>query len=317
MHHSSNVCSGGSATAHPGALILRKVPITKIEMGTFPQNQFRSWAVERCTPHDVGNRPQGRHPGRYGREGHNGEVSGAELRVRVAQPLQSFLRAARRDAEFRIRYDGTSSIGHVVQSLGIPLPEVGRIRIGGADVAPSHRPQSGDVVELVPVEPPQPLPASGARFVLDVHLGSLARRMRVLGLDTWYAIHADDDGLVRVAEMEDRILLSKDRGLLFRRALRHAAYVRGSTADQQVADVLQRFRPPLAPFTRCPMCNGMLHAVAKSSVADILKPGTARSYQEFAQCSVCGQVYWRGAHSDSLTAFVSAADAGRARGRPA
>jgi uncharacterized protein len=244
-------------------------------------------------------------------------VSGGELRVRVAQPLQSFLRAGRRAGELRIRYDGTSSLGHVVQSLGIPLPEVGRIRIGGADLSPSHRPQSGDVVELVPVEPPQPLPAAGARFVLDVHLGSLARRLRVLGLDTWYATRADDDELVRVADVEDRVLLSKDRGLLFRRALRHAAYVRGSTADQQAADVLQRFRPPLAPFTRCPMCNGALHAVPKSAIADVLKPGTARSYQDFAQCSVCGQVYWRGAHSRSLTALVSAADMGRARGRPA
>jgi uncharacterized protein len=237
-------------------------------------------------------------------------VSGAELRVRVAQPLQSFLRAGRRDAELRTRYDGTSSIGHVVQSLGIPLPEVGRIRIGGADVAPSHRPQSGDVVELVPVELPQALPAAGARFVLDVHLGSLARRMRLLGLDTCYATHADDDELVRVADVEDRVLLSKDRGLLCRRALRHAAYVRGSTADEQVADVLQRFRPALAPFTRCPMCNGALRAVAKSAVADVLKPGTARSYQDFARCSGCGQVYWRGAHSGNLTAFVNAADTG-------
>ena len=233
-------------------------------------------------------------------------VSGGELRVRVAQPLQSFLRAGRRAGDLRIRYDGTSSIGHVVQSLGIPLPEVGRIRIGGTDVAPSHRPQFGDVVEVLPVEPPQPLPAAGARFVLDVHLGSLARRLRVLGLDTWYATNADDDALVRVAIAEDRVLLSKDRGLLFRRALRHAAYVRGATTDQQVADVVRRFRPPLAPFTRCPTCNGALHAVAKSAVADVLKPGTARSYQEFAQCSGCGQVYWRGAHSGSLTALVNA-----------
>jgi uncharacterized protein len=242
------------------------------------------------------------------------DVAAGELGIRVEESLRIFLRAGRRDGELQIRYDGASSLGHVVQSLGIPLPEVGQMRIGDSVVPPSHRPHTGDLVEVQAASRPQPLPSGRARFALDVHLGSLARRLRLLGLDSWYVTDVADEQLVYVANTEDRVLLTKDRGLLCRRTLRHAAYVRGSTGDDQVADVLDRFAPPLAPFTRCTACNGILRPVAKSAVANVLKPGTARSYDEFAQCSGCGQVYWRGAHAGKLDAVISAAGRAARRG---
>lgn len=104
------------------------------------------------------------------------------------------------------------------------------------------------------------------------------------------------------------MLVTKDHGLLRRRALRHtAAYVRGDRADDQLADVLQRFEPPLAPYTRCPACNGLLQQVAKADIAELIAPGTARSYEQFTQCAACCRVYWRGAHAHRLSAVVDAA----------
>ena len=63
------------------------------------------------------------------------------------------------------------------------------------------------------------------------------------------------------------MLLTRDRGLLRRRALWLGAYVRGARPDDQFRDVLDRFRPPLAPWTRCPACDGPLSPVAKAAVA--------------------------------------------------
>jgi uncharacterized protein len=236
-------------------------------------------------------------------------VAAADIQLRVAEPLRFFLRGGRRAGEVRVRHDGTSSLGHVVQSIGIPLSEVGQLLLAGAAVPSGHRPRNGDLVKVQAIERPQPLPPGPARFVLDVHLGTLSRRMRLLGLDTRYATEATDDDLVELADAEDRVLLTKDRGLLCRRVPRHAAYVRGSSADQQIADVLDRFAPTLAPFTRCTSCNGRFRAVPKAEIRDGLKPGTARSYEEFAQCLACDQVYWRGAHARQLDALVSAAEA--------
>jgi hypothetical protein len=48
------------------------------------------------------------------------------------------------------------------------------------------------------------------------------------------------------------VLLTKDRGILRRRAVTSGGHVRGQHVDVQLADVLDRFAPPLVPWTRCP-----------------------------------------------------------------
>jgi uncharacterized protein with PIN domain len=228
------------------------------------------------------------------------------VELRVDPWLWLFLPPRHRRPSFTVRYDGTSSLGHLVESAGIPLPEAGELRIGRARAAPAQRVPPGQAVTVMPVPRPQPMPA-GARFCLDVHLGALARRLRLLGLDTWYRNDVPDSVLIGVAERSQRVLLTRDRGLLRRRAVSAGAFVRGDHPDDQLADVADRFAPPIAPWTRCPVCNGLLAPVAKADVAAALQPGTRRTYHEFARCLACGQVYWHGAHTRRLDALVERA----------
>ena len=100
--------------------------------------------------------------------------------------------------------------------------------------------------------------------MLDVHLGTLAHRLRVLGIDAAYRNDAGDDALIEQANRQHRILLTQDRGLLRRWALWAGAHVRGTRSADQLADVLDRFAPPLAPFTRCTGCNGELEQVPRT-----------------------------------------------------
>lgn len=236
------------------------------------------------------------------------------VHLRIAPELRFFLPLRHRDGELSLRWDGTSSLGHLVESAGVPLPEAGRLCAAGMAgrlcaagpaVPPSYRPQPGEVVLVCPIQRPQPLPA--ARFVLDVHLGTLARRLRLVGVDTDYSNDRDDDELIELANAAQRVLLTQDRGLLRRRRLWLGAYVRGARPDDQLADVLGRFAPPLAPWTRCVACNGPLAPARKRDVEQHLQPGTRRTYQDFARCLACGGVYWRGAHSRRLTTIVDSA----------
>ena len=236
--------------------------------------------------------------------GHAGKMSQARVVVIVAAELRLFLRLGRRGGPVAVAVDGTSSLGHVVQSLGVPLTEAGRLLVNGEPAAPGYRPGSGDVVGVEAVRRPQLAPA---RFVLDVHLGTLARRLRLAGVDAAYANDAGDDALIGQANAGRRVLLTQDRGLLHRRALWLGAYVRGARPDDQLRDVLDRFRPPLAPWTRCPACNGPLSPVAKAAVAPLLPPGTRRTYQAFSRCRTCGQVYWHGAHGKRLEQIIDSA----------
>lgn len=228
-----------------------------------------------------------------------------QVRLRVAAGLRFFLPPRHRQGELSVPWDPTSSLGHLVESAGIPLPEAGRLTVGGEPVPPSYRPEPGEVAEVGPVPRPQPVPAP--RFLLDVHLGTLARRLRLVGVDADYRNDRDDDELIERANATRRVLLTQDRGLLRRRKLWLGGYVRGARPDDQFADVLGRFAPPLAPWSRCVACNGRLAPASKHDVERQLQPGTRRTYQEFARCEACGRVYWRGAHSRRLAAIVDRA----------
>lgn len=242
--------------------------------------------------------------------------------MRIPEELHFLLPSSRRREEISFTHDGTSSLGHVVESLGVPLTEVGELSVDGRRVPPSHIPSDGERADVHPVARPQPLPASAPwppRFLLDVHLGALARRLRLVGVDTAYRNDSDDDALVAEANAERRILLTRDRGLLRRRAPWLAAYVRGDHPDEQLTDVVGRFAPVLAPWSRCPACNGKLLPVPKEQISDRLPPGTRRTYDTFEHCADCGRLYWAGAHHGRLRATVEAARAavpGRGRTDP-
>lgn len=229
------------------------------------------------------------------------------LELRVAEELRFLLPPARRSGSFQVTASDTDTIGHVVQAAGVPLTEVGDLVADGRSAAASDRAVSC-VLVITPAPRPQAAPTWPPRFVLDVHLGGLARRLRFLGLDVSYRHQADDPELAEQAALERRVLLTQDRGLLRRRRVTAGALVRGAGSAAQLRDVLDRFAPPLAPWTRCPHCGGSLEQVPFEAVAAQLQAGTRRSYRDFSRCSCCGRIYWRGAHSRSLEPMVAQAE---------
>ncbi|WP_416971986.1 Mut7-C RNAse domain-containing protein [Streptomyces sp. 4F14] len=235
-----------------------------------------------------------------------------QIRFRVAPELSLFVRRA----TTALRIDGVSTLGHVVESAGVPLTEVGALLVDGREVPPSYVPSAGESLEVRAHVHPQRVPGAPLRFLLDVHLGTLARRLRLLGVDTAYeSTDIGDPALAARSAAEKRVLLSRDRGLLRRRELWAGAYVYDTSPDTQLRETLTRFAPTLSPWTRCTSCNGLLRPATKAEVADRLREGTHASYDVFAQCGECGKAYWKGAHHEQLEAIVTEAlgfGAGRA-----
>ncbi|MGW0080613.1 Mut7-C RNAse domain-containing protein [Streptomyces sp. NPDC003393] len=232
-------------------------------------------------------------------------MNGPEIHVEFAPELAPFLPNGRRRGAGEVMTDGVSSLGHVVESLGVPLTEVGALVVDGRRVPPSYVPAAGDSVTVRPVERPQQVPGAPLRFLLDVHLGTLARRLRLLGVDTAYeSTDIGDAALASLSAAQKRVMLTRDRGLLRRRELWAGAFVYSTRPEEQLGDVLDRFRPGLRPWTRCTACNGLLKEATKEEVADQLAHGTQRTYDVFAQCRSCGRAYWKGAHHDQLEAIV-------------
>ena len=225
--------------------------------------------------------------------------------VEVDPPLRPLLPRRERGDRVERNVSSTDTVAHLVQSLGMPLTEIGDAlidgrKIGRAALRRTHI-EGSVALRIESRERPQPHPG---RFLLDVHLGSLARRMRLFGIDTAYEPDADDSQLAARSAAENRVLLTRDRGLLFRSAVPDGALLRHDDVEEQLDDILDRFAPRLAPWTRCLRCGALLAEVPAEEVAAILESGTRRTYRSFSRCTGCGQVYWRGAHSRRLEAIV-------------
>ncbi|GHB05429.1 Mut7-C RNAse domain-containing protein [Streptomyces termitum] len=235
-------------------------------------------------------------------------MNGPEIQISFAPGLAVFVAAARRAGRTAVTTDGVSSLGHVVESLGVPLTEAGRLLVDGRPVDTAHVPSAGETVEVEGVVRPQRVPGAPLRFLLDVHLGTLARRLRLLGVDAAYENEdLGDPALAALSAREQRVMLSRDRGLLRRRELWAGAYVYSDRPEDQLRDVLERFAPALAPWTRCTACNGRLEEADKDVVRERLERGTENTYDVFARCGRCERVYWRGAHHARLEAIVEEA----------
>lgn len=225
--------------------------------------------------------------------------------VEVDPSLRSLL--ARRDRGGRIVRDAaaTETVAHLLQVVGVPVTEVGAASVGGRRVGRGElRTTHLGTTPAVSIEPRQRPQPNAGRFLLDVHLGTLARRMRLLGIDAAYEPDADDAVLAARSGSEQRELLTRDRGLLFRKNVHDGALIRSDEVNAQLEEVLGRFAPRLAPWTRCLRCGALLAEVPAPEVAVYLKPGTQRTYHSFSRCTGCGRVYWRGAHRERLEELV-------------
>ena len=143
------------------------------------------------------------------------------------------------------------------------------------------------------------------RFIADVHLGKLARMLRLLGFDVLYQNSYTQLELVAIALQEDRVLLSKNSLLPKRIPALRFLLIQSNDSFQQLDQVLHHLQTKdFQPFTRCLVCNGTLRSVIKEAIADQLQLDTAKYFEEFWQCENCKHIYWKGSHYNRMVRLV-------------
>ncbi len=234
--------------------------------------------------------------------------------LRFHGDLAFFLKKASLGAEVVRLLGEKTSVKDVIESCGVPHPEVDLILCdhvpSGFEFQLTHQAAVDAYPVSVPLHfhPAQRLQRRDLRrFVLDGHLGKLARDLRLLGIDTAYTNDADDLLLVRIASEEDRALLTRDRRLLMRSAIRDGYCPRSDVPEEQTVEVIRRFdlASAIQPFTRCLRCNGLLEHVEKDAVNSRLEPLTKIFYADFRRCAGCSHVYWPGSHFARLEARIA------------
>ena len=217
--------------------------------------------------------------------------------------LNDLLAREQRDQSIRVEFRGQQSVKHLAESLGIPHPEIGHVRVNDHESTLSTITRDGDQVEIHPA--PNGCPVE-PRFLLDNHLGRLAAYLRMLGFDCLYRNDFSDDELAEILRKETRILLTRDRRLLMRKVVAYGYCPRSLDSRAQLAEVVQRFdlRNQIVPFHRCLRCNHPLETISKEAVLDRLEPLTRLYFEEFRICPVCQQVYWKGSHYDKMQTLI-------------
>jgi uncharacterized protein with PIN domain len=194
------------------------------------------------------------------------------------------------------------SLKDLIESCGVPHTEVGWAEVNGAAVPLASIFRDGDGIDV------HPGTLRGERFVLDVHLGKLAAYLRMLGFDTEYRTCFSDPELVRISVNDDRVLLTRDRGLLKHGALTKGYWLRATDSRAQLAETVSRFdlKASMRPFTRCMACNDELVDIAKVEALPDVPPRVAREFDEFRRCPGCRRVYWRGSHFRRMQEGIAA-----------
>jgi uncharacterized protein with PIN domain len=141
-------------------------------------------------------------------------------------------------------------------------------------------------------------PLRELKFIADAHLGKLTKYLRLCGYDTYYRTDIDDEEIIKQALSGKRVILTRDKEILKSKKVTHGFWIRSQHPRTQFKEVITHLdiRKPVALFTRCMECNGLLREVEKNEILDRLLPMTRRFYRRFKICDDCKRIYWNGSH---------------------
>jgi len=235
---------------------------------------------------------------------------------RFYEELNDFLPEDKRKVRFEHSFLNRVSVKDIIESLGIPHIEIDLILVNGKSVDFNYIIQPNDDISVYPVfesldiKEVQHLrnqPLRIPKFVLDVHLGTLTRYLRMLGFDSSYKNNFTKEELVNISLNEKRTLITKDRNLLKRNEITHGYWIRNDDPVKQAREVIERFdlRNSIKEFSRCMECNSFLLPVDKNEIENKLPPKVKEQQSEFHRCSDCNKIYWKGSHYEKMKKLIT------------
>jgi uncharacterized protein with PIN domain len=240
------------------------------------------------------------------------------ISINLSDAFSCFLSPKNRNRSIDYPGDRNASIKDIIESLGVPHTEIGRISLPlqNRDVDFTFIPKNRDVIKVYPVDVPfdvttpsllRPEPLSRVSFFVDLNVGKLALLLRILGIDTESCPDIDDKEIALKVEKEKRILLSKDIGLLKRKNIIFGKHVRAIFPDDQLKEVLDHFglKGPFDLFSLCLLCNRKTLKVNKEDIIDRLEPLTIKYFNHFKICPRCERIYWQGSHHEEMQKRLS------------
>lgn len=226
---------------------------------------------------------------------------------RFYEELNDFLPPEKRKMKFLHKFGLRESVKDMIESLGVPHSEVDLILVNGRSKGFEYIVTDNDDISVYPVfesfditnvQHLRPKPLREPKFITDVHLGSLAKYMRMSGLDTVYRNDLTEEEILKISLKEKRAIITKSRNILKRNEVTHGYFVRSEAVENQLEEIINRFHLEklIKPFTRCMECNVILEKADKNLIFDKIPEKVRDFHNDFYVCSSCSRIYWKGSH---------------------
>lgn len=192
-----------------------------------------------------------------------------EIYLRFYEELNDYLPLHKRKRRFVCLLEGGTRVEYLLQHFKVPADLVEIVLVNGNSVGFSHLLENGDTVSVYPIFESldigplvrvrkKPLRQMGKiRFMTDISLNRLSSYLRLLGFDTLISSANVREDIIRFAEAEKRILLTRDAALCQDPSITRAHRVRAVKPRHQLMEILSRYDlyGCAVPYSRCPSCN--------------------------------------------------------------
>jgi uncharacterized protein with PIN domain len=149
-------------------------------------------------------------------------------------------------------------------------------------------------------------------FVADAMLGTLAKKLRILGFDCKYFASIKDEEILALAKSDSRTIITKDK-LLAQKCKKQnlkIIYLESPSEKEQLIKISKECNLTYTidmSNARCTLCNGCLKKIDSSIIT--LEMPQITHVSQFWQCLECKHVYWEGSHIRNLKKFISKVNA--------
>jgi uncharacterized protein with PIN domain len=143
------------------------------------------------------------------------------------------------------------------------------------------------------------------KFIVDHNVARLARWLRMMGYNATVFSEIDDWQMIRIALAEDRVVITRDTGVMKRRVITSgrlkALLITGDDPEKQIQQVINVFQlDTKRSLTLCLECNVPLLPVDRELIKDRVPPYVYKTKIQFFECPACRRVYWQGTHWEAM-----------------
>ncbi|KQC08714.1 MAG: hypothetical protein APR62_00170 [Smithella sp. SDB] len=145
------------------------------------------------------------------------------------------------------------------------------------------------------------------KFIADASLAKLAKWMRLLGYDT--VVYSKEAGreMLRQADAEGRIVLTRRKDMVERQFSGILFLVTDVIVSKQLNAVIEKLFLEIdrrKMFSICLECNQKLQGIGKNEVRDLVPSYVFENCDRYNKCPRCGKIYWMGTHPRNALKFM-------------